>query len=155
MTFAKGMTLKSATSDLVIASQKNIAMDGVSLSASQDAAIRGMRGGIACQRRNRGRLHGHDQGGTQLERRWIDLQSLRIKHTYGGHYHQAEQRLTFRSTRQSASTASRARSTESILTSAALFPPPSRSEGSTSSRMFHPAAIGSTPVKPSTNTDRT
>lgn len=43
MTFAKGMTLKSATSDLVIASQKNIAMDGVSLNVSQEAAIRGMR----------------------------------------------------------------------------------------------------------------
>ena len=88
MTFAKGMTLKSATSDLVIASQKNIVMDGVSLNASQEAAIRGMRdisldnAGIGC------RLHGHDQGGTELERRWIDLQSLRIKHTYGGHYHQ-------------------------------------------------------------------
>ncbi len=43
MTFAKGMTLKSATSDLVIASQKNISMDGVSLNVSQEAAIRGMR----------------------------------------------------------------------------------------------------------------
>ena len=43
MTFAKGMTLKSATSDLVIASQKNIVMDGVSLNVSQEAAIRGMR----------------------------------------------------------------------------------------------------------------
>ena len=86
------MTLKSATSDLVIASQKNIVMDGVSLNVSQEAAIRGMRGVSLVNVRNRGRLHGHDQGGTQLERRWIDLQSLRIKHTYGGHYHQAEQR---------------------------------------------------------------
>jgi len=43
MTFAKGMTLKSATSDLVIASQKNLVMDGVSMEISQEAAIRGMR----------------------------------------------------------------------------------------------------------------
>jgi hypothetical protein len=43
MTFAKSMTLKSATSDLVIASQKNIVMDGVSMDVSQEAAIRGMR----------------------------------------------------------------------------------------------------------------
>jgi len=43
MTFAKGMTLKSATSDLVIASQKNLVIDGVSMEISQEAAIRGMR----------------------------------------------------------------------------------------------------------------
>jgi len=43
MTFAKGMTLKSATSDLVIASQKNLVMDGVWMEISQEAAIRGMR----------------------------------------------------------------------------------------------------------------
>lgn len=43
MTFAKSMTLKSATSDLAIASQKNIVMDGVSMDVSQEAAIRGMR----------------------------------------------------------------------------------------------------------------
>ena len=43
MTFAKSMTLKSATSDLVIASQKNIVMDGVSMDVSQEAVLRGMR----------------------------------------------------------------------------------------------------------------
>jgi hypothetical protein len=43
LTFAKGMTLKSATSDLVIASQKNLVMDGVWMEISQEAAIRGMR----------------------------------------------------------------------------------------------------------------
>jgi len=43
LTFAKGMTLKSATSDLVIASQKDLVMDGVWMEISQEAAIRGMR----------------------------------------------------------------------------------------------------------------
>ena len=91
MTFAKGMTLKSATSDLVIASQKNITMDGVSLSVargghSRNRGVSLVNAGIGAD------SMGHDQGGTQLERRWIDLQSLRLKHTYGGHYHQAEQR---------------------------------------------------------------
>ena len=43
LTFAKGMTLKSATSDLVIASQNDISVDGLSLNVSQEAAIRSMR----------------------------------------------------------------------------------------------------------------
>ena len=43
MTFAKGMTLKSATSDLVISSQKNLVLNEVWMEISQEAAIRGMR----------------------------------------------------------------------------------------------------------------
>ena len=41
--FAQGMSLGSATSDLVLSSRRDITMDGVKLEVSQEAIIRGMR----------------------------------------------------------------------------------------------------------------
>ena len=43
MKLASGMTLKSATGDLVLSSRMDIALDGVELDVSQEAVIRGMR----------------------------------------------------------------------------------------------------------------
>lgn len=43
VSFAKGMSLESATSDLILSSRKDILMDGVKVEVSQEAIIRGMR----------------------------------------------------------------------------------------------------------------
>jgi hypothetical protein len=43
MNLAKGMTLKSATGDLVLSSRMDIALDGVEMDVYQEAVIRGMR----------------------------------------------------------------------------------------------------------------
>ena len=43
MNLAKGMTLSSATSDLVLSSTRNLALDGIGMEVSGEAVIRGMR----------------------------------------------------------------------------------------------------------------
>ena len=43
MNLAKGMTLSSATSDLVLSSTRNLALDGIAMEVSGEAVIRGMR----------------------------------------------------------------------------------------------------------------
>jgi hypothetical protein len=43
ISFAQGMSLGSATSDLVLSSRQDISMDGVKMEVSQEAIIRGMR----------------------------------------------------------------------------------------------------------------
>ena len=42
-TLAKGMTLKSATSDLLLSSREDLLLDGVRLEVSKEASVRGMR----------------------------------------------------------------------------------------------------------------
>jgi hypothetical protein len=43
VSFAQGMSLESATSDLILSSRQDISMDGVKMEVSQEAIIRGMR----------------------------------------------------------------------------------------------------------------
>jgi hypothetical protein len=43
VTLAKGMTLKSATSDLLLSSREDLLMDGVKVEVSKEALVRGMR----------------------------------------------------------------------------------------------------------------
>ena len=43
VTLTKGMTLKSATSDLLLSSRDDLLMDGVKVEVSKEASIRGMR----------------------------------------------------------------------------------------------------------------
>jgi hypothetical protein len=43
VTLAKGMTLKSATSDLLLSSREDLLMDGVKVEVSKEASLRGMR----------------------------------------------------------------------------------------------------------------
>jgi len=43
VTLKKGMTLKSATSDLVLSSREDLLMDGVKVDVSNEASVRGMR----------------------------------------------------------------------------------------------------------------
>ena len=43
VTLAKGMTLKSATSDLLLSSREDLLLDGVKVEVSKEASVRGMR----------------------------------------------------------------------------------------------------------------